>query len=365
MNIKLYPLALLLFFISNSDIIAQAQTTCFTEETEFIEDLNSITKCKIENSEDSKDKKNSKRVRIVVSSKKMRSRKLRTVKSINLSKESKVSQFKKSALLVGQLEVRNKEALINKLPFKRVEEKPLFPACVDLPMGQATACFNLELAKHIQNNLRYPRKALWHRMEGRVLVQFMIDKKGKVIDIQVKGPENGQLLEEEALRVFETLPTFVPGKVNGKPVYVNKGVPINFVLPKEYKLAKTVYPTLDHINSFSDVDILPKFPSCSESGSNDDALDCFNNQMVEHVQKHFKYPKRASEDYIEGQVKTQFVIDEEGNVTNIQLFGPDNGKILERAAEKLIEKLPKFIPAKKGDKAVGVKYSLPIDFKLG
>ena len=97
---------------------------------------------------------------------------------------------------------------------------------------------------------------------------------------------------------------------------------------------------------------------------NDGSIDCFNNEIIQHIEANFKYPKQAVEDNIEGNIIAEFIINEKGKITNIQLTAPENAKILERAAERLIEKLPQFTPATKSNKKVKVKYTIPIEFKL-
>lgn len=353
------PVIILCFLCTLFINSINAQDTCKSEDSDLIDDLSSITKCTIEEVKPVKNhyrKKRSNRVKIVVSAKK-RAHSLSSFKNT-----AKLSELKRNTDLVSKLEIRNRESLINKLPFNAVEVKPLFKDCASTYGKQQTKCFDEQLAKHIQKNLKYPQRALWHRMEGRVLVQFIIDKEGNVANIQVKGPENSYLLEKEAKRVISKLPKFIPGKVDGKNIHVNKGVPITFKLPSKYAVAKKTHKSLDNILDFNDVDKIPTSDSCKDSEG--DNLACFNKQMIEHIQANFKYPKSASEDGIEGKVQTTFVINKKGNISNIQVLGPKNGRILERAAKRLIEKLPKFSPALKEGKSVNVKYNIPIDFKL-
>lgn len=351
---KNYLILIKLLFITF--YISSQNNTC-TSDTDLIADLNSITKCSIEESVSGN--KKTKKVTIVVQTK----RKPREAsKNLQLSSNNKIDEFKRNTLLVSKLEIRNKEALKNKLPFSIVEEKPRFKACEALFEVDAEKCFNKELQNHIKNRLNYPRKALWHQMEGKVLVQFMIDKEGNVASIQSKGPKNGKLLEEEAERVIASLPKFSPGKVKGEAVYVNKGVPINFKLPKQYRSASKKYISFAKVLDFEAVDELPKFEKCLNE--NDGSIDCFNNEIIQHIEANFKYPKQAVEDNIEGNIIAEFIINEKGKITNIQLTAPENAKILERAAERLIEKLPQFTPATKSNKKVKVKYTIPIEFKL-
>ena len=80
----------------------------------------------------------------------------------------------------------------------------------------------------IAARLRYPEMAQLAGIEGRVFVQFVINKEGRVEDaVVIKGQGGG--LDEEALRVVRTA-QFKPGKQRGKPVKVRMSMPITFRL---------------------------------------------------------------------------------------------------------------------------------------
>ncbi len=113
---------------------------------------------------------------------------------------------------------------------------------------------------------------------------------------------------------------------------------------------------------FATVDAIPSFPDC-KSGSKDQ-LDCFNEEMIKHIQEYFVYPNKALLNKQEGEVWVRFIIDKEGNVTNIKTLGPKGGKILNDEAIRVVSNLPKFKPAIHEGKPVSVKYGFPINFSL-
>lgn len=118
----------------------------------------------------------------------------------------------------------------DEMPFSVIEQIPAFPGCEGVPKSQQMECFNEQMQKHIKRNFRYPDRAAEDNVQGRVSVQFMIDKDGTVKDIKVRGPRGGAELEEEAKRIISKLPKFTPGKQRNKPVRVKYGLPINFQL---------------------------------------------------------------------------------------------------------------------------------------
>lgn len=103
----------------------------------------------------------------------------------------------------------------NDEPFIKVEEDPLFPG------GKAA------LLKFIAENTNYPFEAVENNIQGKVIVKFAVWSDGSVKRIEViRGVH--PLLDEEALRVVSTLPSWEPGKQNGKPVPVWFIVPVTF-----------------------------------------------------------------------------------------------------------------------------------------
>jgi protein TonB len=109
---------------------------------------------------------------------------------------------------------------------KPVEENKVFTAVEQMPQfpgGEA------ELMKYIQKNLKYPPVAMENNIQGRVVVQFVVTKTGKIGEVKVvrgKDPD----LDKEAVRVVKSLPDFIPGKMNGQSVNVWYTLPITFKL---------------------------------------------------------------------------------------------------------------------------------------
>jgi periplasmic protein TonB len=87
------------------------------------------------------------------------------------------------------------------------------------------------LLKYIGKRMRYPRQAVDEKIEGTVIVTFVVNKAGKVTDVTVlKGLGFGT--DEEASRVIENMPAWNPGKQNGMPVAVRYTLPIRFSLQR-------------------------------------------------------------------------------------------------------------------------------------
>ena len=101
--------------------------------------------------------------------------------------------------------------------YNSVEQMPEFPG------GEAA------LMQYLMNHVHYPANAAKNKIEGRVIVQFVIKKTGEIGEIKVIRSVDEEL-DAEAVRVVKTLPNFIPGRQNGKPVAVWYNLPISFKL---------------------------------------------------------------------------------------------------------------------------------------
>lgn len=102
-------------------------------------------------------------------------------------------------------------------PFTFVEEMPSYPGGND------------ELLGFFASNIIYPEIAKRAGVEGKVMVQFVVEKSGDITEIAVlKGIGAG--CDEEAVKVARMMPRWTPGKQNGKPVRVKMVIPIHFRL---------------------------------------------------------------------------------------------------------------------------------------
>ena len=115
------------------------------------------------------------------------------------------------------------------IDFDSVERPPIYPGC-ELYTQQLRSCTQRKIQTHINKNFRYPEFAQKTGIQGRVFVQFIIDKDGSIVGIRTRGPH--PILEIEAKRIISILPKFIPGYVDGKAVRVPFSMPITFKLQK-------------------------------------------------------------------------------------------------------------------------------------
>ena len=115
------------------------------------------------------------------------------------------------------------------IDFDSVERPPIYPGCEPYTQ-QLRSCTQRKIQIHINKNFRYPEFAQKTGIQGRVFVQFIIDKDGSIVGIRTRGPH--PILEIEAKRIISILPKFIPGYVDGKAVRVPFSMPITFKLQK-------------------------------------------------------------------------------------------------------------------------------------
>lgn len=86
------------------------------------------------------------------------------------------------------------------------------------------------LFKYIASHVKYPVDAVKNNISGKVIIQFVVEKDGKVGEVKVARGVNSDL-DREAIRVVKSLPKFFPAKnANGDPVRVWYTVPVTFKL---------------------------------------------------------------------------------------------------------------------------------------
>lgn len=86
-----------------------------------------------------------------------------------------------------------------------------------------------EMLKFLQENVKYPENAMKNNVQGRVIVQFVVEKDGTPTEFKVARSVDPDL-DAEALRVLQTMPKWKPGMQRGEVVRVKFTVPVSFKL---------------------------------------------------------------------------------------------------------------------------------------
>jgi len=125
---------------------------------------------------------------------------------------TEILTVKKDAVLQEYQVVLAKEPVEGKA-YDVVDEMPEFP-------GGPSA-----MMEYLMKNIRYPKDAFDAGIQGRVIIQYVVGKDGSISDAHVvKGIATS--LDEEALRVVNSMPKWIPGKQNGEAVSVKYTIPV-------------------------------------------------------------------------------------------------------------------------------------------
>lgn len=113
------------------------------------------------------------------------------------------------------------------LSFAVVESVPIFPGCEDAKDNdERKNCFQQKILTFVSKNFEFPEMARQMGIQGRVYVNFVIEKNGSITNVEiVRGVD--PLLDDEAVRVVKKLPKLTPAKQRGKPVRMSFTLPIN------------------------------------------------------------------------------------------------------------------------------------------
>ncbi len=106
---------------------------------------------------------------------------------------------------------------VDDIPYTVVEDQPEFP-------GGAAALY-----EYLSKNIKYPAICRENNIQGRVVVVFIVNRDGSIVEPEVVKSVN-PMLDKEALRVISNMPKWKPGLQFGKPVRVKFTVPVNFRL---------------------------------------------------------------------------------------------------------------------------------------
>lgn len=112
-------------------------------------------------------------------------------------------------------------------PTELMDDKPIdFRVVESLPQFPGGA---VEFMKWLTRNLRYPLAAERQKIEGRVVVQFVVERDGSITGLKVVKPAH-PYLDREAMRVMNTMPKWTAGIENDRPCRTMVSIPIVFKL---------------------------------------------------------------------------------------------------------------------------------------
>jgi TonB family protein len=202
------------------------------------------------------------------------------------------------------------------------------------------------LLDYLGSNMSYPEIAKKHKIEGQVLVKFMIKKDGSITDAFITRGIGGGC-DEEALRVVKNMPKWNPGLNNNVPVDALFTMPLTFKLDTEPS-----QPT--------------ELNSSSSTEKNEYEKPTFiggDKALFQYIGENVRYPRDALKNKIEGKVIVEFVVKKDGSIANPKIKrGIDVD--CDREALRVIKYMPKWNPGTVNGEPVDTPYYMPVSFTL-
>ncbi|MFC0516636.1 TonB family protein [Mucilaginibacter angelicae] len=233
--------------------------------------------------------------------------------------------------------------------FSVVEHVPEFPGGLEA------------FSKFLSGNIKYPATAPEQKIQGRVIITFVVERDGALSNEKVvRGITED--LNNEALRVIKLSPKWKPGVQNNHPVRVQYSVPINFALTPDENVKFSGTSAQNDTNKatgvkpnksgdvFTSVEHMPEFAG---------GVEAFSKFLWANV----KYPKIAREKNIQGRVISVFIVEKDGTLSDIKIvkgigYGCDD------EALRVLKLSPAWNPGTQNGRPVRVKYAVPISFTL-
>ncbi|MDD3742950.1 MAG: M56 family metallopeptidase [Lentimicrobiaceae bacterium] len=199
-----------------------------------------------------------------------------------------------------------------------------------------------------RENLRYPNQARQNNIKGNVDYTITIDENGKVTHPEIqKGLGYG--CDEEVLRVLSIMPDWKPGSRNGKPAAFKLPFTVAFGFSDDASKGATMDQNDDNA-IYTVVEMVPSFTGGDKA-------------RIEYLQKAIIYPEQAQKDKVEGTVYVSFVVEKDGNISDVKVLrGIGSG--CDEVAIKAVSEMPPWEPGRSRGKPVRVQFNMPLKFTL-
>jgi len=129
-------------------------------------------------------------------------------------------------LLVKAQSDSSKDVTIDQPDFQKPNDSQIFTSVEHVP--EYPGGLN-EFGRYLGRSIVYPKSAIDHHIQGRVIISFIVERDGSLSDIKVVHSVSPDI-DNESLRVMRNSPKWKPGTQNGRTVRVAYSVPISFSL---------------------------------------------------------------------------------------------------------------------------------------
>lgn len=226
--------------------------------------------------------------------------------------------------------------------FTIIETPPIFPGCENVEKKLQKTCLQNQIVKHVSKNFntKLANEVGLEPGKTRIYVIFEIAADGTIKNAKARGEH--KKLEEEGIRVINSLPKMTPGYHEGNAVAVKYTLPIVLMVDKKME---------DRIVEKAIISVVSdKTKAIIEEGES----SLTDETVYAKIKKLGYKPKDKV------KVFAVFAIDKDGYIKDVRARGPH--KIFEDEAIRVIKELPQMTPAERSGTKVSTKYTLPITF---
>ncbi|MBR3855577.1 MAG: TonB family protein [Bacteroidaceae bacterium] len=221
------------------------------------------------------------------------------------------------------------------------------------------------MMQFLSRKIKYPKEAQEKREEGKTHVQFVVKSDGTIDCVQVARSSGSQALDDEAVRVVKSMPRWTPAQKDGENVNTMFTLPVVFKLgggvpqvavdAPESRTGKQeivdVKVTLADEAIYQVVEQQPEF----KGGA---------NALMKYLSSNINYPREAMEQNIQGKAFIGFVVEKDGSITDVNVVKSSGNELLDQESVRVVKSMPKWNPGKQSGRAVRVRFTLPVMFRL-
>ena len=196
----------------------------------------------------------------------------------------------------------------------------------------------------MSENFQYPDSCMKEGIQGRVVLQFVVNTDGSIADVKpVRSPHPA--LTEAAIQIVKKMPRWIPAEHEGKKVRCRFNLPFMFRLSFDVEEASAVNDSV-----YNDAQKRASFPG---------GWEAFSKWMSENIQ----YPDSCMKEGIQGRVSLQFVVNTDGSIVDVEPLHSPHPALTE-AAIQLVKRMPRWIPAENDGKIVRCRFRISISYHL-
>tara|TARA_R110001583_G_scaffold193815_1_gene363161 strand:- start:820 stop:2553 length:1734 start_codon:yes stop_codon:yes gene_type:complete len=275
--------------------------------------------------------------------------------TFNVENISFTNQFFKHSLIKKRIVMITKEKSQKMKQLKYLLVIPLLVVMLVYSSCTDDIQTNIEQVENALKEENIPSEGKYFRAENGFVMFLGTHLEGQVVPFE-------EMTDREK-EIFDNFNNLENSKIKYSLVIDENGDRVHFMKTNRIsKASEKIVVEDDGSVPFAIIEDVPVFPGCE--GAKEELRLCLQEKITSHINNNFNSDLASGLDLSPGvkRIFVMFKIDKDGNIAEVQARAPHQS--LADEAIRVINLLPKMIPGKQKGEAVGVKYSLPIAFKV-